>query len=536
MAEHVGHKLEMVPLEDLKPAELNPKDHDVGALIRSMGRFGFVAPVIVDEATGRLVVGHGRLKALVAMLTDGQEPPRGIEVGEDGRWLVPVVRGVEFASREEALAYLVADNRLTELGGWDEPSLAEALALLEETVGLDGVGYDPEDVDAMLVEMGRELQEKAEVLDLAGRDARVDADALEEYQARWHVEPGDLWLVPSATCEGEHRIVCGDSTDPEVVARAAGGDEVVLVATDPPYGLGKQSEGVLNDNRDFGGWMELMNGWWEAALGVLSEIGSVYVWGMPDRLWTWWVRSVASAPLPVTFRNEIVWVKPTAQSMGGGTIRQYPPRSERCLFFVMGQVHKNVNEEWFQRMKAPILEYLVGELERMGWSRADVNRIVGTAGMAGHYFSRSQFEVPTRERYEMLQEAAGGKAFTMSYDELGELIEDPGDEISRPWRAYFDNGHEVMSDVWEFSLVPGAERWGHATPKPVPLMERILVSSAPPGALVLDPFLGTGTTIVAGENRGRRVCGIELAPEYVAVTLERLSRLGLEPRRDGSRR
>lgn len=135
-----GVRIEYARLSGLVEAPRNPKRHNVPVLMASLARFGFVAPLIVDDATGQLVVGHGRLEALRAAREAGSAPPDQVHVDADGEWLVPTVRGVSFANEREAEAYLVADNRLTILGGWDESELAATLEQLSAGP-LDGLGY-----------------------------------------------------------------------------------------------------------------------------------------------------------------------------------------------------------------------------------------------------------------------------------------------------------------------------------------------------------------------------------------------------------
>lgn len=156
-------RIEYLPLSQLIRAPRNPKQHDLGALSGSYARFGYVAPVIVDERTGKLVAGHGRLDALQQAKAAGRAPPARVKV-EAGEWLIPVVRGVAFASDVDAESYLVADNRLTELGGWDDGQLAQVLADLAAQDALSGVGFDGDDLDALLKSvsgpaLGRELDE-----------------------------------------------------------------------------------------------------------------------------------------------------------------------------------------------------------------------------------------------------------------------------------------------------------------------------------------------------------------------------------------
>lgn len=153
-----GHHIVNVPLDQLAAAPRNPKRHDLAALRRSIQRFGYATPALRDERTGRLVVGHGRTEALAAMHADGEAAPAGIQVDEDGStWLVPVVHGWASRSDAEAEAYLLADNRLTELGDWDDPALSEMLnnlaradATLVEAAGWDLGELD--DLEAVLDE------------------------------------------------------------------------------------------------------------------------------------------------------------------------------------------------------------------------------------------------------------------------------------------------------------------------------------------------------------------------------------------------
>ncbi len=78
-----------------------------------------------------------------------------------------------------------------------------------------------------------------------------------------------------------------------------------------------------------------------------------------------------------------------------------------------------------------------------------------------------------------------------------------------------------MTDVWEFPRVTGEDRHGHATPKPVSLVARAVKSSTPEKGAVVDPFCGTGTTIIAAEQLGRKCYAIEIDPSYCQVTIDR---------------
>ena len=141
-----------VPLEDIRPAERNPKLHDTTAIIDQITRFGFTNPLIVDDRTGKLHAGHGRWTALVVMRTAGNNVPDGIRVGEDDGWLVPVVSGWRSRNNLDAEAALVGDNQTTRLAGWDDRFLSE---ILEDVNAFDPsmfeeLRFTDEDMESLL--------------------------------------------------------------------------------------------------------------------------------------------------------------------------------------------------------------------------------------------------------------------------------------------------------------------------------------------------------------------------------------------------
>ena len=145
--------VEYINLDEIIEADNNPKDHDLGVLYQSMQRFGFTEPIMMNEHTGKLLAGHGRLQALKMIKDNGEKAPDRIEVDEDV-WKVPVITGISIENVGEAQAYLLADNRITELGGWKPMDLMESLTdIIEETGTLDGTGYDLDDVETILGDM-----------------------------------------------------------------------------------------------------------------------------------------------------------------------------------------------------------------------------------------------------------------------------------------------------------------------------------------------------------------------------------------------
>lgn len=147
-------RLEMMALSDLKKWPRNPKLHAMDVIDNSITEFGYVQPLLIDERSGFLVAGHGRLSALEQKRLRGQEPPQRIAVREDGEWLVPVLRGVAFKDMKSAEAYLLADNRTVELGGWDSQQLARILTELDQDQRVIA-GFDDAEVNRILAAADR---------------------------------------------------------------------------------------------------------------------------------------------------------------------------------------------------------------------------------------------------------------------------------------------------------------------------------------------------------------------------------------------
>ena len=140
------------PLSEVEKWPRNPKDHDESLLAVSIGTHGFNDPPAVDERSGRLVEGHGRIDVLRDMKAKGEDPPDRISVrSEDGEWMVPVVRGIRFESDEQAQAYLLAHNRITEKGGWNQSELQLMLQELVESGDevLTSAGFSTKELDEL---------------------------------------------------------------------------------------------------------------------------------------------------------------------------------------------------------------------------------------------------------------------------------------------------------------------------------------------------------------------------------------------------
>jgi len=486
----------------LVPDPHNRRKHparNVDMIAASLREVGAARSIVIDEH-GEILAGNGVVEGAAAA---GISKLQIVDV--EGDTVVAVRRRGLTPEQKRSLA--IFDNRTAELAEWNPEQLA---ADLDAGVDLAPFFFEDE-LRALLPGV---------------RQGHTDPDAIPEPTAT-AITLGDVFAL------GAHRLWCGDTTDPEAVAQLARGERCTLVHADPPYGLGKEAEGIANDNLHGVDLDAFQMRWWAAWRAQLADNGSAYVWGTAADLWRLWWRGGLGDEAGLMVRNEIVWDKGAGFGMASDLHHSYPVGSERCLFIMRGQQflgNQNVADYW--EGYEPLRRWLEDERDRAGWKNADVNRITNT-NMAGHWFTKSQFQPIAAAHYNALAAAAEGRAFTISHADLFDHVfgNVKGDgnahrrELSarlRESRTYFDNAHDTMTDVWKFPRVHGADRYAHATPKPVAMVLRALRSSSAPGDLVAVPFGGTGPELIAAEQLGdRRVVVAEVEPQYCQTMIDR---------------
>ena len=209
-------QMTLVEINKLIPYINNARTHSVeqiNKLRSSLREFGFINPVIIDKDYG-IIAGHGRVLA----------------AKEEGIEKVPCVL-VDYLTETQKKAYILADNRMALDAGWDEELLKlEIEALQGEAFDIGLTGFDEKDL-ADLFKM-----DEGDV-----KDDDYDLTAALEKAA--FVEKGDVWVV------GRHRLVCGDATNEDDVAKLMDGKKANLILTDPPYGVSfKSSSGLTIQN------------------------------------------------------------------------------------------------------------------------------------------------------------------------------------------------------------------------------------------------------------------------------------------------
>jgi DNA modification methylase len=476
--------VQLINISELTVNPNNPriiKDEKFDKLVQSIKEFPDMLkyrPIVVDE-NNVILGGNMRFKACKAAKLKQ----------------VPIMKASELTEAQKR-EFIIKDN--VSGGEWDWAMLQNEW----DTEQLDAWGVDVPDFEPE--------QELEAVED--------DYEVPDEIQT--DIVLGDLFEI------GEHRLLCGDSTDSDAVAKLMNGQKADVAHNDPPYGMKKESEGVLNDNLNYSDLLNFNHQWIALQFMHLKENGSWYCWGIDEPLMD--IYSNILKPYikqeKATFRNLLTWDKGHGQSQNSDNTRSYATADEKCLFIMLGVQGFNTNADNYFEGFESIREYLVTQKNKLGWNVDKIIEITGKSS-ASHYFSKSQWHFPTREHYNSIREAAKGDAFHKEYDALKKEY----DALKKEYystRAYFNNTHDNMNNVWHFSRhnKDGSEG-GHATPKPIPLCERAIKSSCPDGGLVLDFFLGSGSTMVASHQLKRKCYGMELDPKYCQVIVDRMIKL-----------
>ena len=432
-------ELREVEIAALKPYERNAKQHSkhqVEKIGRSIRELGFLSPCLIDQDLN-VIAGHGRILAARAI---------GMET-------VPCVF-VEGLTAEERKAYILADNRLTELGEWDMDMVQQELAALADAdfdIGITGFDPDLRFDDSM-----------GQITDDGWTAAEVQT--AEEPRSRI----GDIYQL------GNHRLMCGDSTDPDMVAALMNGEKADLMVTDPPYNIGlggdesgaaqstdenanrrkRQEDGafLLNDNLGEKEFVEFLTKAMVNGKDALREGGAFYVW-YATRTTEQFLEGMRKAGLEV--RQILIWVK------GHFTLgrQDYQWQHEPCLYgWKDGAAHYFLDN----RKQSTVIEDLMPDLAHM---------------------KKAEMEALLREIY----------------------AEETATDVIR----------EAKPNISEL----------HPTMKPLKLIARQIRNSSQPGETVLDLFGGSGTTLIACEQMNRQCMMMEYDPHYADVIVDRWEKM-----------
>ena len=325
-------------------------------------------------------------------------------------------------------------------------------------------------------------------------------------------------------------------------------NSVDAIITDPPY---FRVKGEAWDNQwdtpaEFLAWVGQLCEQFER---ILKPNGSLYFFASPQM--------AARVEVEIGWRfnvlNSITWRKGSAArtslSRGNASekeaLRQFWPESERILFAEHYGADNIAKGEAGYEAKCdklrgfvfePLRAYLASERDRAGLTTRQVaeayqiksgSRTV--TGMAGHWFERVQWALPTAENYDWLRALFGAGSLRREYEDLRREYEDLRREYEDLRREYEDlrrpfavTAKDQWSDVWEFDPV-GAYPGKHPCEKPLPLLCHILQASTRPGAVVFDPFAGSGSLAHACHDMGRQFIGTEQCPDNFRKAAARIA-------------
>lgn len=477
-------------VNDLVPLDINPRKISEARrmkMIESLQRFNLVDIPTVDF-DNTVISGHQRLRALQAIGRGADE----IDVRYPNRKLT---------ATELKELNLLAN---THFGEWDEDVFAEYFS----DVDVEALGFSPDDFKLPDLSIIAPEQEPVKL------EAKEDDYDIPDTIVT-DIVPGDLFEI------GQHRLLCGDSTSADDVERVMGGEKADLGFNDPPYGMKKEAEGVINDNLNFDDLLEFNKQWIPLQFSYLKGNGSFYVWGTDEPLMD--IYSHILKPFiktqKATFRNLITWNKENGQGQNSENTRMFAVADEKCLFVMCGVQGFNNNADNYFEGWEPIRKYLYDERIKCGWDVPTMKTIAGHSDKSrDHWTHKSQWSLVPEYVYLKFQKWAnenGVDAFKREYDSLKQEY--------YATRAYFNNTHDNFNNVWNFPR--DTENRGHATPKPVKLCARAIESSCMEGGVIVDSFLGSGTTMVAAHQLNRRCFGIEIDPKYCQVIVDRMLRL-----------
>jgi hypothetical protein len=189
------------------PDPNNPRRHtpeQIRGIARSIEAFGFNAPILVDKAN-RVVAGHGRLEAA-----------KRLNLAE-----APVIR-LEHLSEQQAKAYMLADNKLTDRSSWDDRKVASVLKELSDIAldfEIEATGFEPPEIDLRIQSLD------------PPEDSTDTADDFETAEGPPVSRSDDLWSL------GDHRLLCGNALDSHAYGALLAGEKAAAVFTDPPYNV-----------------------------------------------------------------------------------------------------------------------------------------------------------------------------------------------------------------------------------------------------------------------------------------------------------
>lgn len=409
--------IEQKPPGQLKLNPRNARTHgrkQVQLLAAGISQFGFLVPVLIDEEDV-ILAGHGRVEAAKVLKMEK----------------VPIIR-VGHLTPERKRAFVLADNRLAQLAGWDDHILGAELGelfALDLDFDIEITGFDTVDVDKLDVTTSTPAAPQEVVPEVDREQPAIS-------------KSGDLWQL------GSHRLICGSALEEETYRHLLDEDRVQMVFSDPPY----------NVKID----------------GHVCGLGSVKH------------ANFAMASGEMSMEQFVEFLR--------------APMRLSSSFSVDGAIHY-ICMDWrhMSEMLAAATPIYGAPKNLCVWSKTN-------AGMGAFY----------RSQHELVFVFKVGTASHINNFGLG-------------GRGRYRSNVWVYPGVNTFKRGRMAELEAHPTVKPLALVVDALKDCSRRSGVVLDPFLGSGTTLLAAEKTGRLGRGIEFDPHYVDVAIRRWQEMTGKP-------
>jgi DNA modification methylase len=440
----LARQIEHWPISRLIPYARNARTHtdaQIQKVAASIREFGFNNPVLVDTKDG-IIAGHARLGAAQLLRMD----------------VVPVVV-LDHLTETQKRAYILADNRLAELAGWDPELLrGELVDLRDADFNLQLMGWDEDELERLMHDTPEGLTDEDQV-----------PAPLEQAVTR----PGDLWVL------GEHRLLCGDSANREDLNHLIENAPIDLVNTDPPYNV--KVEPRSNN---------------AIAAGIAA--------GLPRMGQHQTINAEQGERAARGLTHHQSFDVHRGVTKAKGTTKKMRPK-DRALEndFMKAGAYEDLLRQWFGNIAHALNPggscYIWG-------GYANCANYPPALAESGLYFSQAIIwvkEHPVLTRKDFM----GNHEWCFyGWREGGAHWFNP--EITN------------ATDVWSVKKVsPNAMI--HLTEKPVELAARAMLYSSKAGAKVLDLFGGSGSTLIAAQKMGRKARLMEIDPPYCDVIIQR---------------
>ena len=443
-------------VEYRKPADLVPSKHNtrthspdqIDEIARSITAVGFTKPIIIDEAN-EILAGHGAHKAALQL----------------GLPEVPTIT-LKNLNEAEKRAYRIADNKLAEKSTWDFDMLAG------EFKDLIGMGFN-------LQMTGFESGEIADLINPKGKEKKEPP--MPDLEDKVVTVLGDMWLL------GDHRLICGDSTQAKTYKTLMGGRQAQMVFTDPPYGVSYQGRGddafavIENDDKRRGELKDMLHKAFKCAAANAREDAAWYIWHASSTREDF---AHAMRDVGLVENSYLIWEKPAAV-MGWSDYRY---AHEPCFYAA-----KQGASPKFYGDRTNTTVWRITEQAQAGQATTIGNGLVIVAPDGAEVFLA-------------VAPPKGKKVRHLHLDEGQSLLVQP---------------KTMVDDLWGISRDNGGKELIHPTMKPVELSRRACINSTQEGDVVLDMFSGSGSTIMGCYRTGRIGYAIELDPKYVDATVRR---------------